>query len=209
MTRRTLIDPMTAPLDQRAHRLGAQDPREVGRRQAKGERFHDAPVLQARAIGWRAPVAGANQTCITDTTYTLITGSDFRIPLSGPNNASWTLSIGYRVTITAMGAIGQTVLARILIDWHDEGIWDVVGDVDLSAEHGLVRSIATWDIREALSTTADFTLRPTLTASIRGGDTVKVGLGVYVGAGQSATVSLTSASRSPVCDGMAVPYLVP
>lgn len=209
MTRRPyLLDPLAAPLDQRARRLGAQDPREVGRRQNKGERFRDSAVLQARAIGFRAPTAGANQT-VTATDYTLITGTNFRMSFAGPNDASWIVSVRYRIVVESMAAIDQDVFARIAVDWHDEGIWDMRPEIDLSTDHGFCTAFSAFDYAECAVTGTAFTLQPSLTAHVRGGDTIGIAVGVLVGSGHSADISLVSSARTPVCDGFALPYMVP
>lgn len=201
-------DPMAQPYAWRERRGGVRDQRTDEQSRITLERQGDLYVPMAQPIAFEVPTAGADQT-ISATTYTVITGSEFKITLAGPNRLAWLVMItDYRLVVQSMGSIDDDVFATILVDFHDSGTPTTKPDVDRDTQHGMAQAYATTDYAEAAAAGAGFSLHPSCVFRMRGGSTVRVAAAARVNAGgQTAEINLSNTERTPRCVGFAIPGL--
>lgn len=201
-----LVDPLQIPRSHALHQRGGLDLASLDRRLTLIERYDDRTPLVGMAIGFQMPNQGADQT-MTSTSFTQVTGSVFELSFLGADDAIWLAQMTYRVVISSSGAVDTDVWARLRIDWGDGAFRDP--DIDLSTVHGDVTAFGPVDYAESAATGVGFSLKPGAVLKVGGGSTIRVGLYVAVGAGQSAVVQANTTLLNPHCFGTAVPYRRP
>lgn len=198
-----LFDPTQQPRAHARRQAGVPDLADQHRRFLEGERYDDGPVQEGIAIGWEAPNQASDQT-VTATSFVSIAGAPFELSCPGAGEATWLVQVAWRLVIASTGAVDTDVYARALVDWGDGTLREPSND--LTGLHGAVSAFGPVDYAESAATGVAFSLRPGAVLKVRGGSTIRIGVGVRVGSGQSAVVQANAGTLNPHCYGTATPF---